>query len=527
MVLGAEPTLPLPLPLLCVGSSKEVPLQDQLCMPPALGVGDSALVVYSDGSLQQSGSPGCQGGAGFVVLEGDKPLWEVAVKLGGWMSSTKMEVYACMAALTVLPVSRPVQIFTDSQGLIAGFQSFVTGSQLHPFRRLLRNRFYREWSALRQMALCRSAPVTLVKVDAHTGNFGNDLADCIAKQGAVGGLQWAPSFSNLPDFQFLPNHGGHYSIEGDLRAYLKLQSQLRISVTWKYRERVQQSIPYFECVDWDSTILNVHQGNLPGCLVTSMSMCSACAYHVKALHSMLPTATRLLVTRPDLYLDDLCPRCLQEPETADHLWQCQCSQAAMAKIKDEGTSLFWSLAIVAWPGLRLARSSGIFPGPHTAVDVVRGIVPLEWVTLLCVGGLSLVKARSVAGRVGRFMVTAAFKEIWCPCCDVQVEHEHSRLITQSAKVCGRRCAVQHAYCAQSRPHHTHVSQVLAGFCGSCQLSFADHPLGACSPLVAQSPFLADKLLQMHHMSLCKLPSILDPCVNIRALDSTDRGGTGS
>ena len=122
---------------LCVDGSEVIPLQDQLCVPPILSVGDSTLVVYSDGSLLGSGSPDCQGGAGFVVLEGDKPLWEVAVKLGGWMSSTKMEVYACMAALTVLPGSQPVQIFTDSQGLIAGYQSFVTGSLWHPFQHLL------------------------------------------------------------------------------------------------------------------------------------------------------------------------------------------------------------------------------------------------------------------------------------------------------------------------------------------------------------------------------------------------------
>ena len=70
-----------------------------------------------------------------------------------------------------------------------------------------------------------SAPVTLVKVDAHTGNFGNDLADCIAKQGASSGLQWAPTFDSLLDFQFLPSHGSQHPIEGDLRTYLKLQSQ--------------------------------------------------------------------------------------------------------------------------------------------------------------------------------------------------------------------------------------------------------------------------------------------------------------
>ena len=63
---------------------------------------------------------------------------------------------------------------------------------------------------------CRSAPVTLVKVDAHTGNFGNDLADCTAKRGAASGLQWAPTFDSLPDFRFLPNHGDQHPVEGDL-----------------------------------------------------------------------------------------------------------------------------------------------------------------------------------------------------------------------------------------------------------------------------------------------------------------------
>ena len=107
-----------------------------------------------------------------------------------------------------------------------------------------------------------------------------------------------------------------------------------------------------------------------------------------------------------------------------------------------------------------------------------------------------------------------FLEIWCPYCDVQVECEQSKLITRRAKISGRGPAVHCMYHAQSRSCCTHISQVLAGFCGTCQLSFADHPVGAYPPLVAQSPFLADKLLQMHHMSLCKLPSILNPHVNI-------------
>ena len=91
---------------------------------------------------------------------------------------------------------------------------------------------------------------------------------------------------------------------------------------------------------------------------------------MKALHGMLPTAARLLLTHPDLYHDNLCLCCLQLPETDDHLWQCAHSQVALGKIEREGTQLFWDLASEAGLGPGLSRSATIFPGPYTIVDAV-------------------------------------------------------------------------------------------------------------------------------------------------------------
>ena len=240
-------------------------------------------------------------------MDGDRSVCEVAMQLGGWMSSTKAEIYACIAALAALPLNQQVQVHTDSQGLISGYKSFVTEAHLQPFRRLLRNRFYHEWGILRQVVACRTAPTTLVKVSTHTGNLGNEIADHVAKYGAVSGIEWAMSFHALSSVRFHPVHRGCMPIEGDLYTYLKLQSRLWVSVTWRYRERVQEFIPFFDSVNWDLTILNVHNGNLPGSLVTSVSMCADRAYRVKVLHGMLPTAKRLMLTHPDLYHDDLCP----------------------------------------------------------------------------------------------------------------------------------------------------------------------------------------------------------------------------
>ena len=113
--------------------------------------------------------------------------------------------------------------------------------------------------------------------------------------------------------------------------------------------------------------------------------------------------------------------------------------------RSEGTQLFWDLASEAGLGPGLSRSASIFPGPYSIIDTVQGIVPLEWVVALHTCGLGQVKARSVALKVGKYMVTTAHKEIWQPHCDAQVVHEHSLLVTQKAKTSGRMCV--------GYPHH--------------------------------------------------------------------------
>ena len=142
-------------------------------------------------------------------------------------------------------------------------------------------------------------------------------------------------------------------------------------------------------------------------------------------------------------------------------------------------------------------------------------------------GLGQVKARSVALKVGKYMVTTAHKEIWQPRCDAQVVRERSLLVTQKAKTSGRMRVGYPHHRARLKKRVTHIARTLAGFCQLCHLSFIDHPVGTCPPLLLQAPFLADRLLQKYHRLLCKLPSILNFRVALRALDSTGRADTGS
>ena len=72
----------------------------------------------------------------------------------------------------------------------------------------------------------------------------------------------------------------------------------------------------------------------------------------------------------------------------------------------------------------------------------------------------------------------------------------------------------------SKPQITYISHVLAGICPVCQVSLAIHSVRGCPPLFFQAHVLADSLLQLHYQCLSSLPSIYNPSITIRALDST-------
>ena len=84
--------------------------------------------------------------------------------------------------------------------------------------------------------------------------------------------------------------------------------------------------------------------------------------------------------------------------------------------------LFWKLAKGARRGAVFAET-GIFPGPHSVFDVIQGVVPMEWATILRGCGISAKGVRSVAMKVGKYFVSAAHDEIWRPRCEAQVERE--------------------------------------------------------------------------------------------------------
>ncbi|GBC18141.2 RNA-directed DNA polymerase from mobile element jockey-like [Rhizophagus irregularis DAOM 181602=DAOM 197198] len=122
-------TLPSPSPLPSLGSAAPLAFAaSPLATPP-----DNHYCFYTDGSLINLGTPDVSMGWSWVqVLDGAGFFQSIAAYAHGiihnWPSSTRAEIAAIHAALTVTPPSSTVTIHTDSQSAIDGLRLCATFS---------------------------------------------------------------------------------------------------------------------------------------------------------------------------------------------------------------------------------------------------------------------------------------------------------------------------------------------------------------------------------------------------------------
>lgn len=137
--------------------------------------------VYTDGSAH--GNPG-PAGAGAVIVCGGKKVATLHHK-GGFSTNNRMELYAVIMAVDYLPTDEPVTIYTDSQYVKNGLNSWLAGWVRKGWRKAngekVKNRDL--WEQLLQIK--KDYPLLTIKwVKAHNGHKWNELADSLANKGA-------------------------------------------------------------------------------------------------------------------------------------------------------------------------------------------------------------------------------------------------------------------------------------------------------------------------------------------------------
>lgn len=146
----------------------------------ALNVTTHAATIYTDGSCLSNPGPG---GWSAIILRDNSEPQEIS---GGTVSTTnnRMELIAVVEAIkTISPITAPVTIISDSQYVINGMTTWLSGWKAKGWRNAAKAPVKNQdlWEILDSL---NTPLITWTWVKGHAGNEWNERADVLANTAA-------------------------------------------------------------------------------------------------------------------------------------------------------------------------------------------------------------------------------------------------------------------------------------------------------------------------------------------------------
>ncbi|GET55573.1 ribonuclease H-like domain-containing protein [Rhizophagus irregularis DAOM 181602=DAOM 197198] len=334
---GDVVTLPSPSPPSFLGPAAPLAFAaSPLATPP-----DNHYCFYTDGSLINLGTPDVSMGWSWVqVLDGAGFFQSIAAHahkiIHNWPSSTRAEIAAIHAALTVTPPFSTVTIHTDSQSAIDGLRLCATFSYSNS-RLYYKTTNFELWAIIERLISSKFLSVTVVKVKGHSGNFYNDYADSLANSAHT-----SSSAILLSDLDQVSPHDFLLKYDDILcesnprrlfKQYLQMLWMHRLTRLSRFNFTIALSSASDFVIDWDLTWFSLNSEPQHDASFTRAHASSHRTFKFKLFLEDLPTLEHLKRIRPDLYIDILlCRSCLDSKEDFMHLFMCKCRRIAMEQI---------------------------------------------------------------------------------------------------------------------------------------------------------------------------------------------------
>ncbi|GET55807.1 hypothetical protein GLOIN_2v1783661 [Rhizophagus irregularis DAOM 181602=DAOM 197198] len=423
-------TLPSPSPLPSLGSAAPLAFAaSPLATPP-----DNHHCFYTDGSLINLGTPDVSMGWSWVqVLDGAGFFQSIAAHAHGiihnWPSSTRAEIAAIHAALTVTPPFSTVTIHTDSQSAIEGLRLCATFSYSNS-RLYYKTTNFELWAIIERLISSKFLSVTAVKVKGHSGNFYNDYADSLANSAHTSSSAILLSdLDQVSPHDFLLKYDD-ILCESNPRRLFKQYSQMlwmhRLTRLSRFNFTIALSSTSDFVIDWDLTWFSLNSEPQHDASFTRAHASSHRTFKFKLFLEDLPTLEHLKRIRPDLYIDILlCRSCLDSKEDFMHLFMCKCRRIAMEQIL-----LFYQHHFIIKlqeagdlvkkdPSLIINKFKSLpcwsFSSSNwTSYSLVRGCLPLSFVEFFEELSIPRNSAMKVISAIHNHFIQKIRKRIWLP-----------------------------------------------------------------------------------------------------------------
>ncbi|KAG9300794.1 hypothetical protein G9A89_023592 [Geosiphon pyriformis] len=275
------------------------------------------LSVYTDGSLRNLDTVGCEVGAAAFFEDIGMGL---DVGVFGLMSSIMTELQAIALALKCVPVFSNVHLFSDSQSALDACKSEL-GLVVLDFR----NWCWVECQHIANVIYSKGLKVTWHKVKDHSEISRNEHANVIASAVSVSDWFFPPRLNEhclMADGNIISGNSRHFVC--DIFCAM-------CHARWEV-ESGSKFLPVNLCanVDWSCSSLVWHPDLHMTTSFTSKILANAHSYFMKALHHRLPMAVRKRLYNR-LYSSVLCLYC-GDVEMLDHVFSCKVNDSAQCQL---------------------------------------------------------------------------------------------------------------------------------------------------------------------------------------------------
>lgn len=379
-------------------------------------------IWWTDGSLNSERTRG-----GSAAYSSTNQLLGSVESSAGLLSSTSAELGGILLALKATPASASVSIFSDSKAAIA-LCCKTSGS----LRSRLKNPNKELLDQVEYIKSLRSASIKFQWIRGHSGISGNEEADRLANEARLD----PQSEELIPEALITPSNQFRFAGSGRRLSSLYARALVKAQANAGCLNVFLQSSHGSSLLSLTPDNLKITVTALKSCmayephLFTSQANSTFRAFRYKLVMGLLPTMSRQVIWKSDIYLSSTCPRCQSAQEDQNHVFSCPCQEDGrkatpkaftdalvdvLPQFKEEARSLANYLLS---SGLSLVGFNGtISPSLLEAVTNYPSEIPFH----------------QRATAVLKSLFTVAWHEFWKPRCEGVIAYEKATGITTGMK----------------------------------------------------------------------------------------------